>query len=722
MSRQPLGAVRPSALLLAAALLGPALPAEAQRPPASQAEAQAQANRIVAVVNGDVVSRADVIGRARLFALNAGLAVAPEVLDRLAPQVTRLLAKAMALEPAQRYQTPAAEFGHKLYVVKAEQRSDVAGTVVGAGIGWLQWADRRGCFVEHELEVPEGSCDQVEAALRGRIISSLRDLAATRGHAFSEREVQTRVIATKVEHRPACALVLAVYQAEGWAPATHRVTDESRREASEVWSTSDFPYACLKDVERTLAFRRAIRQVVRRGDRVVDAGAGSGILSFFAVEAGADQVFAVEIAPSLVSALRLSVALNELEDRVVVVPGNAVEVDLPRDVDVVIGELMETGLMDETQVAVMNSLRERGVIGPHSRLIPDRYETAIELVDVFRADVQRYRFKWGERIFSIGMSVGMVAINATSRTSARLLSAADTACYMAKDRGRNRIHVYESRDSELVRHRGEMQWITQIYKAMEENRLRLTWQAIYRIQGDLSHNDNPHPRHVELLLRMQQEDGSEILPMAFIPAAERYLIMPTLDTWVIEETLRICQRYRASCDDRHCLFAVNLSGSSLKDPAFRSVLLSALRNQPEAGPQLCFEITETATLGNLAVVNDFIHAMREFGCRFALDDFGSGLSSFTYLKNLKVDFLKIDGAFVRDIATNPLDRSMVDAIFRIGHQMGVVTIAEYVETDQVLAILRQIGVECGQGNLLHAPQAMDAFWKNVGGPAQAPEA
>lgn len=381
------------------------------------------------------------------------------------------------------------------------------------------------------------------------------------------------------------------------------------------------------------------------------------------------------------------------------------------------------------QLALMfkANLRERDTL---ARLGGDEFalllencniEAAIDIVDVFRADVQRYRFKWGERVFAIGMSIGMVAINASSRTSARLLSAADTACYMAKDRGRNRIHVYESRDTELVRHRGEMQWITQIHKAMEENRLRLTWQEIFRLQHDPAQSQQKHPRHVELLLRMQQEDGSEILPMAFMPAAERYLIMPLLDTWVLEETLRICQRYREMTQDRHCLFAMNLSGSSLKDPAFRGVLLSALRKQPEAGPHLCFEITETATLGNLSAVNDFIHAMREFGCCFALDDFGSGLSSFTYLKNLKVDFLKIDGAFVRDLATNSLDRSMVDAIYRIGHQMGLVTIAEYVETDQVLAILRQIGIECGQGNLLHAPQPMDAFWTDAGQVSQAPE-
>jgi len=386
----------------------------------------------------------------------------------------------------------------------------------------------------------------------------------------------------------------------------------------------------------------------------------------------------------------------------------------------IINDTSSHGAGDELlrQLALMfkGNLRERDTL---ARLGGDEFAlllenctiaAALEIVDVFRADVQRYRFKWDERVFAISISIGMVAINAASNSSAQLLSAADTACYIAKDSGRNRIHVYESRDSELVRHRGEMQWITQIHKAMEDDRLFLTWQEIFRIQA--TPPNEPTPRHVELLLRMRLEDGSEVLPMAFIPAAERYLIMPLLDTWVVEETLRICRRYREASQDRHCLFAMNLSGASLKDPAFRRVLLNALREQPEAGPHVCFEITETATLGNLSAVNEFIHAMRGFGCCFALDDFGSGLSSFNYLKNLKVDFLKIDGAFVRDIAHNTLDRSMVDAIYRIGHQMGLTTIAEYVETDQVLGILRQIGVECGQGNLLHARQNMDAFWES----------
>lgn len=374
-------------------------------------------------------------------------------------------------------------------------------------------------------------------------------------------------------------------------------------------------------------------------------------------------------------------------------------------------------LLRQLALILKNDLRERDTL---ARLGGDEFalllencsiEAAMEVVDSLRGEVQRYRFQWEERVYAVGMSVGMVAINAMSSTAANLLSAADTACYVAKDRGRNRIHVYESRDSELARHRGEMQWITRIHKSIEENRLHLVWQEVYRIQDMKISPNKPPPCHLEILLRMKGEDGMEILPMAFIPAAERYLIMPLLDTWVIEETLKLCRRYIDLKNGMPCLFAVNLSGASLKDAEFRRVLLELLRNQPDTGPHLCFEITETATLGNLSIVNDFIQVMREFGCRFALDDFGSGLSSFTYLKNLKVDFLKIDGAFVRDIETNALDRSMVDAIHRLGHQMGLFTVAEYVESEQALAILRQLGVDCAQGNLLHQPAPIETFWQ-----------
>lgn len=250
-----------------------------------------------------------------------------------------------------------------------------------------------------------------------------------------------------------------------------------------------------------------------------------------------------------------------------------------------------------------------------------------------------------------------------------------------------------------------MQWITRIQRALEEDRLRLSWQEIRRTDGKAEPT-----RHVELLLRMIDEDGSEILPMAFIPAAERYSIMPAIDSWVVEEALRLCQRYLQAGLGQACQFSLNLSGASLKDPAFRQMLLARLQEHSVMGPLLCFEITETAAIGNLVVVNDFISAMRAFGCSFALDDFGSGLSSFSYLKNLKVDFLKIDGAFVRDIASNTIDRAMVEAIHRIGHQMGLSTVAEYVESELALAVLRQIGVDYVQGNSVHAPEPMESLF------------
>ncbi len=365
-------------------------------------------------------------------------------------------------------------------------------------------------------------------------------------------------------------------------------------------------------------------------------------------------------------------------------------------------------LLRQLALLLKGNLRERDTL---ARLGGDEFalllencsvQDAMEVADTFRADVQRFRFKWGDRIFTVGMSVGMVAINRDSGTAASLMSAADAACYVAKDRGRNQIHLYESRDLDLARHRGEMQWVTRIHRALEEDRLRLSWQEIKRADGGVEGS-----RHVELLLRMVDEEGNEILPMAFIPAAERYSIMPALDGWVIEETLRICRRYLESGRPQHCLFAVNLSGASLKDPEFRNMLLKHLQENAAMGPHLCFEITETAAIGNLSVVNGFIEAMRGYGCRFALDDFGSGLSSFSYLKNLKVDYLKIDGAFVRDIAVNSIDRSMVEAIHRIGRQMGLKTVAEYVESDDVLAHLRQMGVDYVQGNGIHVPEPLE---------------
>lgn len=331
-------------------------------------------------------------------------------------------------------------------------------------------------------------------------------------------------------------------------------------------------------------------------------------------------------------------------------------------------------------------------------------EDALKVADQCRAAIQRYHFKWENRVFAVGASIGLVMIDQDAGTAANLLSAADAACYVAKDRGRNQIHVYEQKDSDLVRHRSEMQWVSRIHKALDEKRLKLFWQEIRPVSPVAD-----APRHFELLLRMQDEEGRLVLPMAFIPAAERYALMPQIDNWVLETTLGICGTYLSQVNPGKCVFAVNLSGVSLKSQTFRAQLLALLRERDHLGSHLCFEITETAAIGNLAVVNDFIQELKSIGCRFALDDFGSGLSSFTYLKNLNVDYLKIDGAFVKNMANDQVDCSMVEAIHRIGHQVGLKTVAEYVESEAVLAKLREIGVDYAQGSHIHRPEPLETL-------------
>ncbi len=335
-------------------------------------------------------------------------------------------------------------------------------------------------------------------------------------------------------------------------------------------------------------------------------------------------------------------------------------------------------------------------------------EDALKVADQCRTAVQRYHFKWDNRIFAVGASIGLVMIDQDAGTAANLLSAADAACYVAKDRGRNQIHIYEHKDSDLVRHRNEMQWVSRIHKALDEKRLKLFWQEIRPVSPAAN-----EPRHFELLLRMQDEEGRLVLPMAFIPAAERYALMPQIDSWVVETTLGVCGSYLSQASRGNCIFAINLSGVSLKSQEFRSHLLSLLQDKDHLGSHLCFEITETAAIGNLAVVNDFIQELKSIGCRFALDDFGSGLSSFTYLKNLDVDYLKIDGAFVNNMANDNVDHSMVEAIHRIGHQVGLKTIAEYVESEAVLSRLRAIGVDFAQGNYLHRPEPLETLCDSV---------
>lgn len=298
-------------------------------------------------------------------------------------------------------------------------------------------------------------------------------------------------------------------------------------------------------------------------------------------------------------------------------------------------------------------------------------------------------------MFSIGASIGIAQITRDNHSIDDVLSAADMACYTAKDEGRNRVHVYASTDGDIAQRHGEMQWTTRIMHALEENRFRLyvqRIQAIHPTEGD--------ENHYELLLRMIDERGEIIPPGAFIPAAERYNLMQLIDRWVVNT---VCQQIRRAATREHEVFSINLSGHSLSDHQFLSFVVQELSENSIAPGKLCFEITETAAIANLQNATKFINTLKAKGCRFSLDDFGMGLSSYAYLKNLPVDFLKIDGTFVKDMHDDPADRELVRSVNQIAHVIGIKTIAECVESETVWKLVQGIGVDYAQGFYVDRP-------------------
>lgn len=330
-------------------------------------------------------------------------------------------------------------------------------------------------------------------------------------------------------------------------------------------------------------------------------------------------------------------------------------------------------------------------------------EQAQVVADLLRQTVKDFHFVWQGKPFVIGVSIGLVPLNQDCESLASVLSRADTACYTAKDLGRNRVHVYRAEDSELALRQGEMNWVARITHAIEENRFRLYYQAIM----PLSHSDR-EGEHFEILLRMLDDAGELIPPMAFIPAAERYNLMPAIDRWVVSTAFGLYWKIfpRTALNRRHTC-TVNLSGPSLCDDYFLEFIKRQFSLYQVPYDHICFEITETAAITNLSSAMEFIGALRNLGCRFSLDDFGSGLSSFTYLKNMPVDYLKIDGSFVRDMVDDPMDAAMVESINQIGHVMGLKTIAEGVESDEILAKLRVIGVDFVQGYTIERPKQLE---------------
>ncbi len=315
---------------------------------------------------------------------------------------------------------------------------------------------------------------------------------------------------------------------------------------------------------------------------------------------------------------------------------------------------------------------------------------AINVCEKLRNVVRDFQFGWEDRSFSVGVSIGVTLINSTSGNAVELLKMADAACYAAKDKGRNRVHVFSPDDEELASRQGEMQWVQKIQQGIERDRFCLYGQLIVPV------GDSNEGLHFETLIRYRNEHGVAVPPGAFLPAAERYNMAAALDRWVIEN-LFAWLAGQAGVLDKVSLCSVNLSGLTLSDESMQAYIDNAFRHWQIPTQKICFEITETAAISNLGYARQFIDHFRQKGCSFSLDDFGSGLSSFAYLKNLPVDFLKIDGLFVKDILDDKVDLAMVESINSVGHVMGKKTIAEFVENEEILAKLSELGVDYAQG-------------------------
>ena len=326
-------------------------------------------------------------------------------------------------------------------------------------------------------------------------------------------------------------------------------------------------------------------------------------------------------------------------------------------------------------------------------------EKAVKLATKILHAIQDFHFVWEETTFKIGASIGVVEINHNSKDIANVMGIADTACYSAKDSGRNRVHVAEKNDLEIANRRGEMQWVSRITDALENDRFELYYQCIIPLKKQQATSA------IELLLRLKKDDGELILPGAFIPAAERYGLMAQLDRWVLTHALSwLADNPELTSMLYKC--SINLSGHSIGNENFLDFVKSKISELNIDPSKICFEITETAAISNLIKATEFISQLKQLGCSFALDDFGSGFSSFAYLKNLPVDFIKIDGMFVRDIDHDCIDQEMVRSITNIARAMGKQTIAEFVENDTIKNILDGFGVDYIQGYSVAKPQSL----------------
>lgn len=329
-------------------------------------------------------------------------------------------------------------------------------------------------------------------------------------------------------------------------------------------------------------------------------------------------------------------------------------------------------------------------------------ETATEIAERMRQRLARQGFVWKGRGHQTTASIGAIEIGPGAGDTSEVMSTADSACYVAKERGRNCVHAHHVDDDAMAQHMGKVRWLQRLRDALREDRFELFYQLIAPVCAT-----SDAPQRFEVLLRMRDRDGTLISPGAFIPAAERYHLMPEIDRWVIGATLDAMCAWHGAGLDRGERYSINLSGQSFADADLMGFLRGQLDRKCIDPRRLCFEITETTAIANMAQATRILGELRTLGCCFALDDFGSGLSSFAYLKHLPVDFIKIDGEFVRGVATDPVDLTLVESITRVGHSMGMEIVAEFVENQAILDVLRELGVDYAQGYAIERPHTIE---------------
>jgi len=371
------------------------------------------------------------------------------------------------------------------------------------------------------------------------------------------------------------------------------------------------------------------------------------------------------------------------------------------------GHIAGDGLLIELAAMLRHRVRETDTV---ARLGGDEFgilmrniplNEACAMAEDIRNRVRDYRYLWEGQNFEVGISIGVVPIRPDTGAAVDIFSNADIACFVAKDKGRNQIHVSSMDDVEQARRQLEMQWSVRIPSALERDRFVLHCQKIYPLDAN-----SPEAPRCELLVRMLEEDGSLILPGRLIPAAERFRHMPEIDRWVIHNALKLIAQHGKQLG--LAAYAINLSGQSLgQEDLLDFVKREILRSGVKPG-LVTFEITETAAIRNISHAARFMTELKKMGCQFSLDDFGSGLSSFGYLKMLPVDYLKIDGSFVRNMVHDEHDHSIVVAITQIAKTLKIGCVAEYIENEATLLALKEIGVDYGQGYFLHRPEALSS--------------